>query len=178
MITLSDAQWATSAIISMEAEYLVSLMSPKDMGETPSDIDPANHLKLEMDDIVVPAPGYICPCEDHVYRLLELGDQLDGGSEVVVHCLMGMSRSTAAVMILLAQHNPGREAEIAEMVFREAPKAHPNSLLLQLGDRALGCDGALVQAIQARPQAVPKAQPIHSSSLNSFASFPLYLDGA
>ena len=35
MITLSDAQWATSAIISMEAEYLVSLMSPKDMGETP-----------------------------------------------------------------------------------------------------------------------------------------------
>ena len=79
MITLSDAQWATSAIISMEAEYLVSLMSPKDMGETPSDIDPANHLKLEMDDIEVPVPGYICPCEDHVYRLLELGDQLDGG---------------------------------------------------------------------------------------------------
>ena len=122
MITLSDAQWATSAIISMEAEYLVSLMSPKDMGETPSDIDPANHLKLEMDDIEVPVPGYICPCEDHVYRLLELGNQLDGGSEVVVHCLMGMSRSTAAVMILLAQKNLGREAEIAEIVFREAPK--------------------------------------------------------
>ena len=28
MITLSDAQWATSAIISMEAECFVSLMSP------------------------------------------------------------------------------------------------------------------------------------------------------
>ena len=178
MITLSDAQWATSAIISMEAEYLVSLMSPKDMGETPPDIDPANHLKLEMDDIEAPAPGYICPCEDHVYQLLELGDQLDGGSEVVVHCLMGMSRSTAAVMILLAQQNPGREAEIAEIVFREAPKAHPNSLLLQLGDRALGCGGALVSSIQARPQLAPKAQPIHSGSLNSFASFPIYLDGA
>ena len=177
MITLSDAQWATSAIISMEAEYLVSLMSPKDMGETPPDIDPANHLKLEMDDIEAPAPGYICPCEDHVYRLLELGDQLDGGSEVVVHCLMGMSRSTAAVMILLAQQNPGRELEIAEIVFREAPKAHPNSLLLQLGDRALGCDGALVSSILARPQATPKARPTHSGSLNSFASFPLYLDG-
>ena len=49
---------------------------------------------------------------------------------------------------------------------------------MQLGDRALGCDGALVQSIQARPQAVPKAQPIHSGSLNRFASFPLYLDGA
>jgi len=46
-------------------------------------------------------------------------------------------------MILLGQQNPGREAEIAEMVFREAPKAPPNSLLMQLGDRALGCDGAL-----------------------------------
>jgi predicted protein tyrosine phosphatase len=160
LITLSDAQWATSAIISMEAEYLVSLMSPKDMAETPPDIDPANHLKLEMDDIVAPAPGYICPSEDHVYRLLELGDQLNGGSEVVVHCLMGMSRSTAAIMILLAQMNPGREAEIAEIVFREAPKAHPNSLLLQLGDMVLGCDGALVSSIHARPQANPKDQSI------------------
>ena len=54
MITLSDAQWATSAIISMEAEYLVSLMSPKDMGETPSGIDPANHIRLDMDDIEAP----------------------------------------------------------------------------------------------------------------------------
>ena len=177
MITLSDAQWATSAIVSMEAEYLVSLMSPKDMGETPANIDPANHLKLEMDDIEAPAAGYICPCEEHIYRLLELGDQLDGGSEVVVHCLMGMSRSTAAVMILLAQKNPGREAEIAEIVLREAPKAHPNSLLMQLGDRALGCDGALVSSIQASRQPTAKAQPRHSGSLNSFASFPLYLDG-
>jgi len=177
LITLSDAQWATSAIISMEAEYLVSLMSPKDMGATPPDIEPANHLKLEMDDIEAPAPGLICPCEDHVYRLLELGDQLDGGSEVVVHCLMGMSRSTAAIMILIAQQNPGREAEIAAIVFREAPKAHPNSLLLQLGDTALGCDGALVASVQARSQAVPMAQSTHAGSLNSFASFPLYLDG-
>ena len=177
MITLSDAQWATSAIISMEAEYLVSLMSAKDMGETPPDIDPANHLKLEMDDIEAPVPGYICPCEDHVYRLLELGFQLDGSSEVVVHCLKGMSRSTAAIMILLAQQNPGREAEIAATVLREAPKAHPNCLLMQIGDTALGCDGALVSSIQASRQPTAKAQPTHSGSLNSFASFPLYLDG-
>lgn len=177
MITLSDAQWASSAIISLEAEYLVSLMSPKDMGETPLRIDPENHLKLEMDDIEAPAPGYICPSENHILRLLEFGDQFDGGSEVVVHCLMGMSRSTAAVMILLAQQNPGREAEIAENVCREAPKAHPNSLLLQLGDRALGCDGALVSSIHARSEPNAKSQPSHLGSLNSFASFPLYLNG-
>jgi predicted protein tyrosine phosphatase len=176
LITLSDAHWASSAIISMEAEYLVSLMSPKDMVKTPSGIDPENHLKLEMDDIEAPVPGYICPSDGHIYQLLELGNQLDGGSEVVVHCLMGMSRSTAAVMILLTQQNPGREAEIAEIIFREVPKAHPNSLLLQLGDRALGCDGALASSILARPQATPKAQPIHSGALNSFACFPLYLD--
>ena len=30
--------------------------------------------------------------------------------------MMGMSRSTAAVMILLAQQNPGRELEIAEII--------------------------------------------------------------
>ena len=80
-------------------------------------------------------------------------------------------------MILLAQQNPGREAEIAEIIFREATKAHPNSLFIQIGDRALGCDGALVSSILARPQATPKAQPKHSGALNSFACFPLYLDG-
>jgi predicted protein tyrosine phosphatase len=35
----------------MEAEYLVSLMSARDMIATPSAISPQNHLKLVMDDI-------------------------------------------------------------------------------------------------------------------------------
>ena len=39
---------------------------------------------------------------------------------------------------------------------------------MQLGDRALGCDGALVSSIQAKPQAIPKAQPTHSGSLILF----------
>jgi predicted protein tyrosine phosphatase len=178
LITLSNAEWAASAVAGMEAEYLVSLMSAEEMGGTPSDIDPANHLKLEVDDIEFPQSGHICPCEEHVHRLLEFGELFDGGTEVVVHCLMGMSRSVAAVMILLAQNNPGREFEIAEVVFRKSPTARPNKLLLQLGDRILGCNGALVGSVQSRPSPGPNSQSIYSGAFGGFTSFPLYINGA
>jgi predicted protein tyrosine phosphatase len=99
----------------MEAEYLVSLMSARDMIATPSAISPQNHLKLVMDDIEALAEGFTTPNRTHVEELIEFGSYLDEGSEVVVHCVMGMSRSTAAIMILLAQNNRGREKEIADM---------------------------------------------------------------
>jgi len=160
----------------MEAEYLVSLMSARDMIATPSAISPQNHLKLVMDDIEALAEGYTAPNRTHVEELIEFGSYLDEGSEVVVHCVMGMSRSTAAIMILLAQNNPGRENEIADVLFRESPKAHPNRLLLQIGDEALGCEGDLVSAVYEDKHFAPSLEPTYTGSLNGFHSFPLNLD--
>jgi len=176
VITLSDAQWATTAITSMEAEYLVSMMSLRDMIVTPSAISPRNHLKLVMDDIEVLAEGYTAPSRVHVEELLEFGSSLDESSEVVVHCVMGMSRSTAAIIILLAQNNPGREKEIADVLFRESPKAHPNRLLLQIGDEALGCEGDLVSAVYKGIPFPSAMEPVFTGSLNGFKSFSYNLD--
>jgi predicted protein tyrosine phosphatase len=176
MITLSDAEWATAAVAMMEAKYLVSLMSPVSMIATPSTITSDNHIKLEMDDIEAAAEGYIVPSRAHVEVLLDFGDRLDANTEVVVHCAMGMSRSPAAVMILLAQWNPGREKEIVDVVFRGAPRAHPNRLLLHIGDDLLGCGGDLVSAAFSGPQAAPSQQPTYRGALNTFHSFPLDLN--
>ena len=177
MITLSDAEWAAAAIASMEARYLVSLMSPSSMIETPPAIAPENHLKLSIDDVTGPVDGYIAPSRAHIDRLLEFGNLLDDNSEVVVHCSMGMSRSPAAVIIMLAQHNPGREAEIADAFFREAPQTSPNKLLLKFGDEALGCNGDLLSAAFIDVPFNSLQKPSCCGLLNGFHSFPLKLDG-
>ena len=173
MITLSNAEWATAAIASMEAEFLVSLMSPATMIGTPPAIAPRNHLKLAMDDITGPIDGYIAPSRGHVEQLLEFGNRLDGGSEVVVHCVMGMSRSPAAVLILLAQRNPGREAELADAFFHEAPQIRPNRLLLEIGDEMLGCGGDLLSTGYIDSPLSSVQQPNFGDSLDSFYNLPL-----
>jgi predicted protein tyrosine phosphatase len=175
VITLSDAQWLTTAIASTDSEYLVSLMSPNSMVATPSTIAPENHLKLGVDDVEELAEGYIAPCRAHIEALLEFGCHLDESAEIVVHCVMGMSRSPAAVMILMAQKAPGRENEIADIIFEAVPEAHPNRLLLQLGDEALGCDGDLVRAVYNGEQFAPSTEPKYIGSLDGFHSFPLIL---
>ncbi len=176
MITLSDAEWATAAIASMEAEFLVSLMSPTSMIATPPAIAPKNHLKLAMDDITGAIDGYTAPNSQHVEQLLEFGSRLDDGSEVVVHCVMGMSRSPAAVMILLAQRNPGQEAAIADAFFHEAPQIRPNRLLLEIGDKLLGCGGDLVSAGYIDIPFSSIQQPSYLGSLDGFHSLPLTLE--
>ncbi len=176
MITLSDAEWATAAIASMEAEFLVSLMSPSSMIETPPSIEPENHLKLAMDDITGAIDGYIAPNRPHVEQLLDFGNRLDDSSEVVVHCAMGMSRSPAAVIILLAQANPGRETEVADAFFQEVPRAQPNKLLLQIGDEFLGCGGDLLSAAYIDEPFISAQQPNFIGSLSGFHSFPFNLN--
>jgi predicted protein tyrosine phosphatase len=170
VITLSDETWATAAVAGMEADYLVSLMSPQSMAGTPSGIASSNHLQLAVDDIESDLFGYVCPTEQHVADLLDFGKQMADEAEVVVHCSMGMSRSPAAVMILLAQRNPGMEAAVSALLFGEAPKANPNRLLLDIGDRLLGCGGALVRSGCIQPRC--GEGPVYRGSLGSFITFP------
>jgi predicted protein tyrosine phosphatase len=175
MITLSDAEWLTAAIATMEAKYLVSLMSPSSMIETPQVIALENHLKLPMEDITGQVDGYITPNRTHIEQLLEFGNRLDSSSGVIVHCTMGMSRSPAAVLILLAQHNPGRELEVADTFFHEVPQTNPNTLLLRIGDDLLGCHGDLFSATCTDASSSNELHPSYCGSLEGFHSFPLKL---
>ncbi len=178
MITLSDAQWVTAAVTCTEAKYLVTLMSPQTMHEAPSPIARANHLKLEVDDIELPVAGYACPREEHIEQLLEFGYQLDEDADIVIHCVMGLSRSPAAMMILLAQKNPKRAEDVVGWICRKVPSVRPNRLMLAIGDRLLGCGGALLSSAWAGLPPAPMDKPTYRGSLDGFESFPLYLDVA
>jgi predicted protein tyrosine phosphatase len=66
-----------------------------------------------------------------------------------VHCHAGVSRSTAAAAILLAQRNPGEEAAAFRHVARIRPGAWPNRRMVEIADRLLQRDGRLIDGLRA-----------------------------
>ncbi len=111
-------------------------------------------LELRFHDIIEETPGQILPQPEHVRAILTLGqDLLAEPAErrhLLVHCHAGISRSTAGMVLILAQALPDQPAEaILRMVHGIREKAWPNLRLIELGDAMLGRDGTLVMATHA-----------------------------
>lgn len=121
------------------------------------------HLRedFRFDDVVEELPGRLLPSEAEVVRLLRFGDRLaaDGADHLLVHCFMGISRSTAAAAILLTQHNPGREAEVFAALDDIRPRNWPNRTMIGHADRLLGRDGALFSAMIDQHRSVTRRYP-------------------
>ena len=78
------------------ASHVVSLIGLEDRVDRPASIAPQNHLWLQMHDISEPLDGHIMPEEDHVAALIDFVRGWDRRAPLVVHCYMGISRSTAS----------------------------------------------------------------------------------
>src|ERR1700694_62565 len=94
-------------------------------------------LTLRFDDIVK-AADRSAPTRAHVKALLEFDEAAHRDERLVVHCTAGISRSTAALAVLLAARHPELEDEIFVAVRQLRPRAWPNSLVVSLGAAARG----------------------------------------
>jgi predicted protein tyrosine phosphatase len=66
---------------------------------------------------------------------------------LLVHCHAGVSRSTAAVSMLLAQANAHLdEDEVFVRLIMLRPKAWPNALMIAFADKLLEREGRLLSA--------------------------------
>jgi predicted protein tyrosine phosphatase len=114
---------------------------------------PLHHrLALRFNDIIDPRPDQLAPASADVARLLAFGREPDltAGSHLLIHCHAGVSRSTAAAALILAQARPDRAArEALEAVAQLRPRAWPNLRILEFGDALLGRNGELVAAVAA-----------------------------
>ena len=73
----------------------------------------------------------------------------DRRAPLVVHCYMGISRSTASAFASVCALNPHRdEGSIARALRRASPTATPNIRIVSLADRLLGREGRMVAAIE------------------------------
>jgi predicted protein tyrosine phosphatase len=111
-------------------------------------------LELRFHDIIEDEAGKIAPGAEHVAQLLAFGRSLGGepapDAHLLVHCHAGISRSSAAMGLLIAQAMPDQPGDaIFANLLQIRPKIWPNLRILELGDRALGRNGDLVGAAPA-----------------------------
>ncbi|GAB0118640.1 tyrosine phosphatase family protein [Acidisoma sp. 7E03] len=109
------------------------------------------HVRLErrFHDIIEPTAGMILPAAADVDAVLAFGRLLqeETPATLLVHCHAGISRSTAAMVLILAQAMPDVPAEeIVARVHEIREKAWPNLRMIELGDARLGRGGALIEA--------------------------------
>ena len=127
-------------------------------------------LRLHFHDVIEPLPGWTAPQRWDVELLLAFGRDLGvtGGAageepqrpHLLVHCHAGVSRSTAAAILILAQRDPARPARDAVgEVLRVRPRAWPNLRMIEIGDALLGRDGEIVAAVRALYRLVLAREP-------------------
>ena len=131
--------------------------------------DPHHRLELRFHDVIDPAPGRILPQPHDVERLLGFGRDLVGEPHhhLLVHCHAGISRSTAAMVLILAQARPDRPSDEAmAKVARIRPQAWPNLRLLELGDALLGRRGEIVAAARAHYRRALTREPFLAEAMS------------
>ena len=116
--------------------------------------DRFHRTTLRFHDIIDPLPGQILPEPEDVARILAFGRALeedaDGreGGHLLIHCHAGISRSTAAMLMLLAQSYPDEDEErIVGRLTTIRPQAWPNLRMAGFADDELSRDGRLSAAV-------------------------------
>jgi predicted protein tyrosine phosphatase len=103
-----------------------------------------NRLRLRIADVVTEEGA----TEEDVQRIIKLAEELNAcNGKVLIHCEAGVSRSTAAALIIYAcWFGRGREHEAMERVIAQRPIAIPNRRMVELADSLLRLDGRLLEA--------------------------------
>jgi predicted protein tyrosine phosphatase len=108
-------------------------------------------LELRFHDVIEDEAGMTAPRLEDVASLLAFGRDLAAepaaDAHLLVHCHAGVSRSTAAMAVILAQALPAHPAEaMFDEVLRIRPGAWPNLRIVELADALLDRQGDLVAA--------------------------------
>lgn len=133
----------------LRPSHLISLVETAHQPPTPRQVHPERHLRVEIHDITEPMVDCVLPDAHHVSRLLDFVDGWSGEAPLLVHCMAGISRSTAAALIALSVKTAVREEDAARRLRRLAPHAQPNPRLIALADDLMGREGRLVAACAA-----------------------------
>src|SRR6266496_6691353 len=128
-----------------EVTFLISIGAPND--ELPIGYhNISSKLRLLFGDTLDAETG---ATEVDVRAIMELAQDLrSANGKVLIHCEAGISRSTAAALILYACWlGAGREDEAMRRVLAQRPLAIPNRRMVELADHLLKRGGRLLEAL-------------------------------
>ena len=133
-------------------KHLISIVAPEEQPPTPPNVPAERHLRVEVHDIVAPRPERVLPERPHIAPLidfLQAREAAEPHEPLLIHCIAGISRSTATALITLCLRAKGREREAAVRLRRAAPHAQPNPRIVALADELLERRGRLSAALAA-----------------------------
>jgi len=135
--------------------HILSVLDP-DREDPPifGDFAPHERTVLRFHDVIDDKEGRPAPTRQDVEAILTFGEALKAShadrrdGHLLVHCHMGVSRSTAAMITLMAQIEPDRDEDSIFTTIREMrPIAWPNSVMIAFADDMLGREGRLTAAL-------------------------------
>jgi len=132
----------------IEGTHLLSMLDHGTPMPASAHLPEEHHLRMffrDTDDTRDPG----APTIEHMREILAWANGVPHEARLVVHCYMGISRSTAVTLGLLARSMPPDEA--AGRLLEIRPQATPNRLIVSHWDEILGLDGALQDAAEAFP---------------------------
>lgn len=154
--------------------HVLSILDP-DWPMPPVLSQPGRHawLGLRFHDVLEVSRHQLAPQQSHVEHVLAFGETLHRSpppdAHLLVHCHMGISRSVAAMTLILAQARPDRPAaEALAEVHRIRPRAWPNLRMLEMGDTLLGLKGSLVLAAHRHYGKVIQENPNVAEEMTSY----------
>ena len=130
-----------------DVTYLLSIGDVQD--ELPVGYDNVNSkLRLLVADVVTEFGA----TEQDIQRIITLARELRSVTgRVLIHCEAGVSRSSAAALIIYACWlGPGRELEAMMRVLAQRPIAIPNRRMVELADRLLIRNGRLAAVLDEK----------------------------
>jgi predicted protein tyrosine phosphatase len=116
--------------------------------------DRHHRITLRFHDAIEPQPGLVLPTRKDTETILEFGNTIAASANpsdtghLLVHCHAGISRSTAAMVTLMAQAHPGEDDDtLFEQIVSMRAKAWPNSVMIGFADRMLDRRGRMLEAL-------------------------------
>jgi predicted protein tyrosine phosphatase len=109
--------------------------------------NPHFRATLRFHDAIEPGADILLPQKADVEAILTFGRDAAEAGGLLIHCHAGISRSTAATLMILAQAHPHEgEDELAGRLLQNRPQAWPNSRMITFADELLNRHGRLSAA--------------------------------
>jgi predicted protein tyrosine phosphatase len=150
MIIISSLWKLDEALSHYNARHVISLNNSNGVPLTIHGVEAADRCNLEFDDVTEKTAWNKPPSSDQIGIIISFGRAvIEAGDPVLIHCTAGVSRSTAAGLLLAASFATMKIDQLVRLLREKAPYSQPNSLMVFLGDEHLSLNGQLISAVNS-----------------------------